>query len=115
MVLTSYQLSGHFLLMAVLFNETLLGWRSQSKGTFLMSPNGDIIKEFQQNTYWLTEQSPTTWRRISVSHPWKHHRHPIGVWLKGKLGSARRAVKGREGTGVISGRAVGGIFACVAG
>jgi len=24
--------------MAILFNEILLGWRSQFKGTFLMSP-----------------------------------------------------------------------------
>jgi hypothetical protein len=35
-------------LIAVLFNEILPGWRSQFKGTFLMSSGGDIIKEFQQ-------------------------------------------------------------------
>jgi hypothetical protein len=37
--------------MAVLFNETSLGWRSQSMGTFLMSFQGDTIKEFQQHNF----------------------------------------------------------------
>src|ERR1019366_7839804 len=40
-------LSSSPLLMAVLFNQTSPGWRSQFKGTFLTSPRGDIIKEFQ--------------------------------------------------------------------
>src|ERR1700683_5334939 len=41
-------LSSSLLLMAVLFNETSSsGWRSQFKGTFLTSPRGDIIREFQ--------------------------------------------------------------------
>jgi hypothetical protein len=34
--------------MAVLFNETSSGWRSQSKGTFLKSSEGDTIIKFQQ-------------------------------------------------------------------
>jgi len=33
--------------MAVLFNQTSSGWRSQSKGTFLISSEGDIIIKFQ--------------------------------------------------------------------
>src|SRR5256884_1712018 len=37
------------LLMAVLFNKTSSGWRSQSKGTFLNSSEGDIIIKFQQH------------------------------------------------------------------
>src|SRR5204862_7975349 len=37
------------LLMAVLFNQTSSGWRSQSKGTFLISSEGDIIIKFQHS------------------------------------------------------------------
>jgi hypothetical protein len=29
------------------------GWSPQFKGTFLMSTEGDIIKEFQQTLCWL--------------------------------------------------------------
>jgi len=36
--------------MAVLFNKTSSGWRSQSKGTFLKSSEGDIIIKFQQHS-----------------------------------------------------------------
>src|SRR5205809_3136798 len=35
------------LLMAVLYNQTSSGWRSQSKGTFLKGSEGDIIIKFQ--------------------------------------------------------------------
>src|SRR5437867_1080689 len=47
------------LLMAVLFNKTSSGWRSQSKGTFLISSEGDIIIKFQQEYLGLEAGSPS--------------------------------------------------------
>src|SRR5437867_4037687 len=37
--------------MAVLFNRPPPGWRSQSKGTFLKSSEGDTIIKFQQGRF----------------------------------------------------------------
>src|SRR5439155_22164531 len=56
------------LLMAVLFNQTSSGWRSQSKGTFLISSEGDIIIKFQQQKIPKEEDN----RRGKVTKPNKY-------------------------------------------
>jgi len=53
--------------MAVLFNKTSSGWRSQSKGTFLKSSEGDIIIKFQQ-AQWISRcpTSPRFWEKWAL-------------------------------------------------
>src|SRR6266568_4263747 len=56
--------------MAVLFNKTSSGWRSQSKGTFLKSSEGDIIIKFQHGILTrptLSTRTPRT-RIVHVYH-----------------------------------------------
>src|SRR5439155_18313022 len=57
------------LLMAVLFNQTSSGWRSQSKGTFLISSEGDIIIKFQQAVFKIEPSRTPNPRKSGQSRP----------------------------------------------